>query len=133
MKLLEIHGQNSVHVSGCVEVTQRGLRGKDDIVTVIDQATLDFCKGDGRDGLCTAKFRADLIVDGLQSCPVNTSLSWGTCEFLVTDRKKHCYPGCGLEPILCQLNNQVLFLKIKAPGQLCFGDPVLFKGDDHSI
>lgn len=124
MKLLEIHGPDGPAGRKCAEITSLGLRGKDDLVTVIDRATLAFCLGEGKNGLCTAKFKADLIVDELVIPEVGSHINWGTCEFTGTNRQKHCYPGCGLDPATCRLNGCVLFLKVRRPGRICIGNEV---------
>lgn len=122
MKLQAIQGQPDPFVEGCTKISALGLRGKDDLVTVIDQATLDFCRGEGKTGLCTAKFRADFVVDTLSTVDAGEKLSWGTCRFTATDRQKHCHGGCRLDPVVCLLNGRVLFLKITTPGRICIGD-----------
>lgn len=121
MKLLAIPGSKAKNQTDCAIITELGLRGTDDIVTVIDDRTAAFCLGQGSRGLCIPKFKADLVVDELVSMQVDETLAWGSCEFSQTDRRKHCYPGCELDPLLCQLNNRVLFLKVKTPGQICIG------------
>lgn len=125
MKILEIRqlmtaGGPAQHA--CIKVTELGLRGRDDIVTVIDQATWSFCRGEGREGLCTAKFNADLIVDELIRPQTGSIINAGSCDFLQTGRHKHCYPGCSLDPSSCLLNDMVLFLKVMTPGEICIGD-----------
>ena len=128
MKLLAIHAihdSKAKNQTDCAIITELGLRGKDDIVTVIDAKTAAFCLSEGSRGLCIPKFKADLIVDELVTLQVNETIEWGSCEFSQTDRRhKHCFPGCELDPLLCQLNNRVLFLKIKTAGQICIGDEI---------
>lgn len=122
MKLCRILDPGKGKDLPCAQVTNRGLRNEDDLVTVIDEATWTFINGEGRQGLCTAKFRPDLIVDVLTLPAGDTLVSLGDARFRVSHRSKHCHPGCALDPLDCRLLGRVLFLHVEAPGQICLGD-----------
>lgn len=109
------------------EITATGLRGRDDLVTVIDEATLAYCLGEGKGGLCTAKFNADLIVDELENVPRGAHIILGSALLQNQELRKHCHPGCSLESSRCLLHDRVLFLKVKNPGFIRSGDELIVR------
>lgn len=103
-------------------VTEKGLRLKDDLVTVTDEAALNFCVREGRVGLCAARFKADIIVDALEAFPAGTRVQMGTVLLETTGRRKRCHPGCSLDPRQCQINGRLLFLRVIRAGSIRLGD-----------
>lgn len=110
---------------GEAEITAKGLRGRDDLVTVTDEAALAYCSKEGRGGLCTAKFNADLIVDHLEDVAREAELTLGEAVLQNTDRRKHCHAGCDLDPSQCLINDRVLFFKVRKPGRVRTGEELI--------
>ena len=104
------------------EAPPEGGSAGDGLVLVADEATRDWCLGAGRSGLCTRRFRADLVVDHLEIPEPGTGCRCGDAFFSVIARHKRCHPGCALDPRDCRLTGRVLFLKLVAAGQVCAGD-----------
>lgn len=100
-----------------------GLR--DGQVSLTDEAVVRFCKSTDPPGLCTSKFRADLIVDELVLLPSESLAACGEVQFRVEARRKHCYPGCSLHPAECRLNGRVLYLKVLKEGLIHIGDEIV--------
>lgn len=122
MVITRIHVRGTERLVKEAVITERGLSGKDDLVSVISKATLAYCRKEGREGLCTSKFRADLIVDELIPMKPGQKILCGTAEFEISSRRKLCHGGCSLEPENCLLNDGVLFLRVSRPGVIKTGD-----------
>lgn len=92
-------------------------------MTVTDEAAISFCRE--QEGLCTARFTADLVLDELPDLTPGEKLRLGSSQLLLTARRKGCHPGCGLDPALCRINGRLLFFKVIGPGRTCVGDTAL--------
>ena len=122
MKITKIQHVNLVGY--CQKIHLEGLRKGDGMVTLTEQAVVSYCLNEGKDGLCTQRFRADLVVDKLDPLRTDQLLSIGQAQFIVTSRQKRCHPGCVLKPSSCQLIGHVFFLKVVTEGRICIGDDV---------
>lgn len=112
---------------GQARITRQGLRNEDDIVTVTDEAALAYLQEEGRGGLCTAKFHADLIVDAVQRLDGEAEFTLGQAVLQMTARRKRCHTGCRLDPSGCLINDRVLFLRVLQPGNVRVGDELIVK------
>ena len=122
MKITKIQ---QVHLKGhCQKVELEGLRKGDGIVTLTEEAVVNYCLNEGQGGLCTQRFKADLVVDKLDQLRTDQLLSIGQAQFKVTNRRKRCHSGCVLEPSCCQLIGHVFFLEVVAEGRVCIGNEV---------
>lgn len=104
-----------------VDLTGGGSSG-DGLVLAVDETTRDWCLGGGRSGLCTRRFRADLVLDSFMLPEPGTRFCCGEAVLEMMARYKRCHPGCALDPRDCRLTGRVLFLKIAKSGQVCVGD-----------
>ncbi|MEA4894811.1 MAG: hypothetical protein VB064_06075 [Oscillospiraceae bacterium] len=71
-------------------------------------------------GLCTQKFNADLITEGLDYAALKTGcrLHVGTAELEITDTRKRCFDECPLRQagITCQLHGNCAFAHVVSGG-----------------
>lgn len=124
MQTMKITGFKEGTGSSCLDISRSGSKKDDGIVTLTEDAVVTYCLGEGREGLCTRRFRADLVADSLDPLSPDQIVRCGTAEFLVTGRRKHCHPGCALDPADCLLMGRVYFLKVITPGRVCLGDVI---------
>lgn len=120
MKITSIQSLDSK--DHCLKIQLDGLKKKDGLVTLTEESVVSYCREEGADGLCTGRFKADLVVDQLDELSFNQVLRCGTLRFQVTSRQKRCHPGCALDPTACQLIGRIFFLKVLEEGTVCVGD-----------
>ena len=106
----------------CLEIQLAGLKKRDGLVTLTEESVVSYCQREGVGGLCTGRFKADLVVDQLDELSYNQVLRCGTLRLQVMTRQKRCHPGCALDPTCCKLIGRIFFLKVLAEGKVCVGD-----------
>ncbi len=79
-------------------------------------------------GLCTVKFQANLMVDGmaLWELPVGTKLRIGDSLHEISQVGKGCHAGCAIleNGDSCILMQQAVFTRILASGEIAIGDRI---------
>jgi len=90
-------------------------------LSLVDRAALLEAKA-MTDGLCTGKFDANLLTEGLayNTLKVGQQYAAGDVIFEITQKSKRCYPECALrkQGIFCPLPAHTAFARVVKGGTL---------------
>lgn len=82
------------------------------LVSVMSQRAADFTKQPLPGALCAPRFKADLIADEILPLKSGDLILWGEVKFIVSRRKKTCYPGCHLDVQPCILHESIFLTSL---------------------
>jgi len=78
-------------------------------------------------GLCFARFRENILIEGLpEDLKSGGLLRVGDVVLRISERGKRCYDACALfsEKMPCRLSRSVAFAAVEQGGTICIGDVI---------
>jgi len=98
-------------------------------LSLVDAETLKTARG--MDGLCTGKFDANLLTEGLsyRTLKVGDTFMAGDVVFEITQKSKRCYDHCSLrqQGTCCPLPANTAFAKVVKGGTVSSGSELILK------
>ena len=81
-------------------------------------------------GLCTARFSADIVTQGLSYAALTPGmrLTLGGCTLVIVQQGKRCFDECALHAAgaSCGLPTGCAFARVETGGRICEGDEIVF-------
>ena len=126
-------------VAEAVFVSAEGVRGDDlhrgseHSASLIAKESQDRIAAMGIDGLCTRRFYANIVTQGVNlfDLSVGTCFRIGGARFSIKQVGKPCYKDCAIyeSSYDCVLHKEAIFADILAGGTVYVGDEIIVEGE----
>ena len=117
---------SSLHLDERLGVVGDHKSEKDGSVSLLSREAEEQIRSLG--GLCTAKFAANIVTDGLDfsRLTVGAKLNVGSCELTLTRVGKHCYEDCDIvkRGETCPIPQNCAFARVTRGGEIRDNDKI---------